>query len=106
MQTSKPISTVSYNTTPFLKTVLEGLIRNHVIDFYCFINHLGELDPFGEREKDHTHLFIIPNHRINTCDLDIQFIEPVPNNKPLKCITWQTSKIDDWILYVLHDPDD
>lgn len=105
MQTQKPISTISYNTLPFLKMVLDRLIKTHTIDFYAYINHLGEIDQFGEREKDHTHLFIIPNKRINTADLDVEFIEPVSDNKPLKCITWQTSKIDDWILYVLHDPD-
>lgn len=106
MQTSKPLSTISYNTESFLKTVLDRLIATHVIDFYAYINHLGEVDPFGELEKDHIHLFVIPNHRTNTSDLDSFFIEPDPEHKkPLKCITWQNSKIDDWILYVLHDPD-
>lgn len=105
MQTTKPISTISYNTEPFLRCVLDRLIATNVIDFYSYINHIGEVDQFGEREKDHIHLFIIPNHRLNTADLDDFFLEPLPDNKPLKCITWQTSKPDDWILYVLHDPD-
>lgn len=106
MQTSKPISTISYNSELFLKATLDHLLKTNIIDFYCYIPHIGEDDGYGEKEKDHIHLFILPNHRINTADLDLEFIEPDPNNdKPLKCITWQTSKPDDWILYVLHDPD-
>ena len=105
MQTSKPISTISYNTIEFLTSVLDYLIRTHVIDYYMFIPHIGEDDGFGENEKDHIHLFIIPNHRINTANLDSYFIEPVPNSLPLKCINWNTSNPDDWILYVLHDPE-
>lgn len=105
MQTSKPISTISYNSELYLDSVLENLYKSHKIDFYAYIKHTGELDPFGEYEKDHIHLFIIPNKRINTSDLDDLFIEPVPNNKPLRCISWTTSKSDDWILYILHDPE-
>lgn len=106
MQTSKPISTISYNSESYLKYTLDYLLKSHVIDFYCYIFHLGENDGFGEKEKDHYHLFLIPNHRINTSLLDEQFLEIDPNHeKPLRCITWQTSKSDDWILYVLHDPD-
>lgn len=103
MQTCKPISTISYNSEEFLKSVLDNLVRTHVIDFYMYIKHIGEIDLFGEQEKDHIHLFLIPNKRINTADLDAFFIEPVPGNKPLKCISWNISKSDDWILYVLHD---
>ncbi len=105
MQTSKPISTISYNTKGFLDKVLHDLLRSHIIDYFMYIQHIGEIDQFGEREKDHIHLFIIPNQRINTADLDKNFLQPVPNNKPLKCISWNTSKSDDWILYVLHDPE-
>lgn len=105
MQTKQPLSTISYNTPAFLESVLNRLIHEHVLDYYMFINHIGELDPFGEQEKDHIHLFVVPNKRINTADLDDLLIEPVPNNKPLRCISWNTSKVDDWILYVLHDSD-
>ena len=103
MQTCKPISTISYNSEEFLQSVLDNLVKTHVIDFYMYIKHIGEMDLFGEQEKDHIHLFLIPNKRINTADLDAFFIEPVQGNKPLKCISWNISKSDDWILYVLHD---
>lgn len=39
MQTCKPISTISYNSLPFLRSVLDNLIRLHVIDFYMYIHH-------------------------------------------------------------------
>lgn len=103
MQTSKAISTISYNSEEFLISKLEELKRQHIIDFYMLIKHTGEIDMFGEKEKDHFHVFIIPNKRINTSYLDDIFIEPVPDNKPLKCISWNVSKSDDWILYCLHD---
>ena len=74
MQTCKPISTISYNSEEFLKSVLDNLVRTHVIDFYMYIKHIGEIDLFGEQEKDHIHLFLIPNKRINTADLE-QFVE-------------------------------
>lgn len=104
MQTCKPISTISYNTESFLKSVLDRLIKEHIIDYYMYIPHIGEFDFEGKKEDDHTHLFVIPNKRINTAELGDFFIEPDPTNDlPLKCMTWNTSKSDDWILYDLHD---
>lgn len=103
MNTCKPISTVTYNTNEFLVHQLDILLKTHVIDYYMFINHLGEPDQYGD-DKDHTHLFILPNHRINTADIDDLLIEPVEGNLPLRNISWSTSKNDDWILYNLHDP--
>lgn len=104
MQTCKPISTISYNSKEFLVSRLDLLVKMHIIDYYMLIPHIGEIDFCGEQEKDHIHLFIVPNHRINTSELDEQFIELDPNNiKPLKCISWSISKSDDWILYCLHD---
>lgn len=104
MNTTKPISTISYNTPKFLKHKLEYLLECHVISFYMYIQHEGEIDMFGEKEKDHIHLFLIPNERVNTMDLSDEFIETLPNeDKPRKCISWTTSKSDDWILYCLHD---
>lgn len=105
MQTSKAISTISYNSKNYLDAVLDSLIRSHIIDYYMYIQHIGEDDGFGEKEEDHIHLYLYPNKRINTADLDSYFIEPVPNQLPRKCIQWNTSNPDDWILYVLHDPD-
>ena len=104
MNTNKPISTISYNTIPFLKGVLDNLIQDKVISYYMFIPHIGETDIFGELEKDHIHLYVDPNERINTMDLSDYFKEFTnDNDKPLGCISWHKSKSDDWILYCLHD---
>lgn len=94
MQTSKPISTISYNTEDFLVNVLEDLLRTHIIDFYMYIQHIGEIDLFGEQEKDHIHLFVIPNKRINTADLDKFFIQPVSYYPRLSAIQEQTTLED------------
>ena len=102
MQTSKAISTISYNSIEFLDSVLDSLLRSHIIDYYMYIQHIGEDDGLGDKEKDHIHLYLYPNKRINTADLDSYFIEPIPNEMPLKCIQWNTSNPDDWILYVLQ----
>ena len=101
MKTRKPISTVSYNTVPFLEGVLERLVKNKVISFYAYVVHKGEDDENGK--KDHTHIYVEPYSSIETEWLDSQFIEPDPNNiKPLKCLAFRNSKFDDWFLYGLH----
>lgn len=105
MNTSKPISSISYNSESFLLSTLKSLQQKNIIEFYMYIKHTGEIDIFGEREKDHIHLFIVPNERINTLWLTEQFLEFIDDNdKPLKTISWNNSKCDDWILYCLHDP--
>ena len=43
MQTSKPMSTISYNSEKFLKSQLDYLLRSHVIDYYMYIKHIGEI---------------------------------------------------------------
>lgn len=106
MNTSKPISTISYNSLAFLKNTLDSLVKQKVISFYMFIPHHGEYDEVTNIvDKDHTHVWVFPNRHINTMDLGDFFVEPVPNKKPLKCISWVSSKSDDFILYNLHDKD-
>lgn len=111
MQTAKPIACITYNTNEFLDMKLQELYKQHIISFYAYINHKGEEEVdimTGEmkRDKDHTHLFIEPNKRIDTMDLITQFYEIDPNNiLPLKPLQFQSSKWDDWYLYNLHDED-
>lgn len=103
MRTSKTISTVSYNTIPFLYGKLIRLVHNHTIEYFQFIKHIKEED----EEKDHIHLMVIPNVMIDTMDLTELLTEIDPNDpeRPLKCIRWRKSKEDDWLLYNIHDPD-
>jgi len=100
MRTSKPIATISYNTQEFLIKQLDALVRNHKISDYMFINHFAESD----ERKSHIHLWIKPNTLLDTMDLQKHFTELDPKNptKPLKCIDFQISKVDDWILYSQH----
>lgn len=104
MNTQLPISTISYNTVEYLDSVLSKLLNTGKIEFFCYIQHKGEYDEETKlTDKDHIHLFVIPNGRINTVDLGKLFIEPCADIKPLKCINWVTSKADDFILYNTHD---
>lgn len=100
MRTSKPISTISYNTEKFLKSKLEELIRNHTISDWMFIKHNKE----GDDKKDHIHLWISPNKMLDTMSIQdfLKELDPQKPDKPLKCTDFRPSSIDDWILYALH----
>lgn len=103
--TRQPISTVSYNTPEFLDEKLNDLVDRHIISFYAWIFHKGELDEkLHYFDKDHIHLYLVPNKQIDLMDLQDYFKEPVmDNDKPLGCISFKTSNWDDFFLYNLHD---
>lgn len=111
MNTSKPFSSISYNTTEFLKAKLTELTNQHIITFWAFIPHKGEneVNPItGEItvDKDHKHLYVIPNRTVNTDDFRSLFFELDPTNPlPLGILPCKSSKFDDWYLYGLHDKD-
>lgn len=99
MATQKPISTISYNTEGFLKEKLNTWIDAHIIQAYQYIKHKGE-----DGDKDHIHLRIEPNKRIDVMDLSEQLREyTVNSDKPLGCRPFRQSKEEDWFLYVVHD---
>lgn len=98
--TAKPISTISYNTEGHLKRVLNSLFDSKRIEDYRYIFHYGE-----DGDKDHFHVYIVPNRRIDTAVLKDMFNEQDPNNdKPLGVLPFHHSKGDHWIMYVVHDP--
>ena len=100
MATQKPISTVSYNTEPFLKEKLEQWLNAHIIQAYQYICHKGE-----DGDKDHIHLRIEPNKKLDPMDLTEQLKEfEKGKDKPLCVRPWRPSKEEDWYLYVVHDP--
>ena len=102
MRTSGPISSISYNTIPFLKDVLDKLIDKHIIEFYFFVWHKGEDDEAGE--KDHIHVYVEPAIMVNTIDFKELFKEVDPKNeKPLGTIIWKKSNFMNAYLYFLHD---
>lgn len=99
MATQKPISTISYNTEPFLKEKLETWLNAHIIQAYQYICHKGE-----DGDKDHIHLRIEPNKKLDPMDLIEQLREyQLGKDKPLGCRPFRPSKEEDWILYAVHD---
>lgn len=102
MKTTRTISTISFNTKEFLILKLNELKKSKIISFYCFIEHLPEDDEGGK--KNHIHLFIEPAKSIQTEDLREQLQElDLTNSKPLGVLPFNYSKIDDWLLYAIHD---
>lgn len=101
MQTSRPFSTISYNTKPFLKSKLDELVRFQVLDFYAFIEHSAEDD----ESKSHIHLYVIPSTKMNTNSLKdmLAEVDPTFPDKPLTCTICKSSKWDDFYLYGIHD---
>lgn len=101
MRTSKPIATISYNTVAFLESRLAELVRNHKICDWIFIQHTAEAD----EKKDHIHLWIKPNTLLDTMEIQ-QFLKEYdlsdPTKKPLGCIDFRVSQVDDFILYSQH----
>ena len=101
MATSKPISTISYNTEGFLKEKLDLWIEQHVIMNYMYICHKGE-----DGDKDHIHLRIEPNKKLDVMDLMEKLKEyPQGAKKPLWCRPFRPSVEEDWIMYAVHDAD-
>lgn len=100
MRTSKPISTISYNTEPYLRTRLDELIQAKKISDYMYIIHLPEED----EKKKHIHVWLKPNTLLDTMDLQKHFLELDIQNpqKPFRCLDFRPSQVDDWILYNQH----
>lgn len=108
MATSKPISSISYNTEDFLVSKLDDLIQSGVISFWVYIKHNGESRIDDEANgKDHLHLLMIPNKCVDLVEVGKVFKQFYANDPahPLRCMPFRTSKTEDWLLYALHDPD-
>lgn len=101
MRTSKPFSTISYNTEEFLNLRLGELVQRRHIDFFAWVHHYAEED----ETKEHKHLYIVPNGRVDTDQILDYLLELDPKHpdKPFKCIRPHSSKFADWYLYALHD---
>lgn len=100
MQTSRLISTISYNTPSFLAGRLADLVKGGIIEYAHWVHH----EPEQDEKKDHFHLVLRPNKRLDTSALHKQFVElPVGSASPLGVMPFQTSKMTDWLLYAVHD---
>lgn len=101
MKTSKPISTISYNTKDFLEEKLNEWRKNGIIEFAMWIRH----EPEEGDKKAHFHVYIKPARLLQTLDLEemSQEIDPQNLDKPLKMISFRSSVESDWVLYSIHD---
>ena len=101
MKTSKPFSTISYNSADYLNQKLTELVSRRQIDFFAWVLHYPEED----EAKEHKHLYIVPNGRVDTDQVLDYLLEldPKKPDKPLKCMRPHSSKFADWYLYALHD---
>lgn len=101
MRTSKPCSTISYNTDDFLTRKLKELQHKGYIDFWAYIKH----HPEDDETKEHKHLLVYPNRLIDTDQLkeELQELDPADTLNPLGVMPFRSSKFADWYLYVIHD---
>jgi len=103
VRTTKPISTISYNSPEYLALKLDEFQSCGLISFWAFIRHEPEDDEGGL--KQHFHVFVEPAKLLQTDSLKegLQEFDPEHPDKPFGCISWRSSKFDDWYLYSLHD---
>lgn len=101
-QTSKLISTISFNTPVFLLRRLNELVDKGVIEYAHWIWHRPEQD----ETKSHAHVLVKPNRRLDTSALRNEFKELEPGEeKPRGVLPFRTTqKVADWVLYSAHDP--
>lgn len=107
MRTSKPFSTISYNSDSFLSDALNKAVNDRLIDFWAWVEHLPEDD----EKKAHKHVFIVPNGRFDTDilrkrlseELDVNNLDENGLPRRLGCIQFASSKFGDWLYYVKHD---
>lgn len=103
MRTTKPISTISFNSPAYLEHKLTELAKAGLLSFWCFVQHLPEDDESGK--KEHMHVFIEPSKMVQTDELreSLKEFDPLKPDKPLGCLSFRTSKFADWYMYALHD---
>lgn len=103
MRTTKPISTISFNSPAFLKLKLNELLKAGRLSFWAFILHKPEDDEGGK--KEHCHVYVEPAKMLQSDDLkaELNEFDPEHPDKPRGCISFNSSKFDPWYLYALHD---
>lgn len=101
MKTSKLFSTISWNTETYLRGTIDRLVSSGKIEWAHWIYHSPET---GEK-KEHYHIVIQPNGRVDTVAILNEFVELVSGEElPRRCLPAQSTKsINDWLLYAVHD---
>lgn len=102
MKTKRLVSTVGYNTPGFLAATLQRLVDAGLVEWAHYIHHRAEED----ETKDHWHIVLMPSRSVDTSALQRQFQEAdiAHPDKPLGVQPFRfSSKLDDWLLYAVHD---
>lgn len=102
MKTSKPFTTIAYNTVDYLTAQLDDLVQRNILYFYAFVWHYREED----EAKDHIHLLLHPNGQVDTDKVlkHLEEFDPSKPDKPLRCRPpHKCNSFGDWYLYGLHD---
>lgn len=102
--TKQPVTTVSYNTELFLKSTLDDLTKQEILDFWVFIKHKAE----GTDKKTHYHLYLEPTDRVDKNTLRKYFNEwdSTHPTEPLGVLPLQITSnknFFNWYFYVLHN---
>lgn len=100
--TALPMSTISYNSVEFLTIKLTAMLDSGKLDDFRFIRHIGE-----DGDKDHVHLWVRPSKRLDFKALsdDLREVDLSNPGKTLGVLPWRKSDADNWLMYILHDPD-
>lgn len=97
--TKKPLSSISFNTDKYLRSCLESLVSDGMIQSWMYILHQPEEDT----KKPHIHLWLSPSRPVNPVVVRKSFIEPMfDGSGDLGCLPFAASKVSDWLLYALH----
>lgn len=96
--TKLPQSTISFNTEPYLHTVLDGFVSSGKLQSYMYVCH----EPEEDTKKKHIHLLVVPASVLNPVSFRKEFIEISFGNRDLGCLPFKTSKLGDWLLYAVH----
>ena len=101
MKTRRAISTISFNSEAYLRSVLDRLVTSGTVEYAHWVEH----QPEAEEKKVHFHVFLCPSHVVDTAALRHDFEEFDPTSiVPRGTLPCQPSKFGDWYLYSIHDP--
>lgn len=106
MKTAKPVSFISWNSEKFLHDTLDDLVRSHVISFYFYMFHFGEIDDRENevvKKKDHYHVYVeCGDSKLDTCRF-VDYFEELEEKGINRPADVRISKTDHAILYFMHD---
>lgn len=100
MRTTKPLSSVSYNSREYLESVFNDLLKRKVISFWAYIWHKAE----AYEKKDHIHMYMVPDELVDTHQLSPLFDELKDDGSIDAIKDLRTSNWGDWFYYGIHDP--